>query len=267
MNYSDVSQHDEKRGRWYCTASDRSDLSEQRAACSVKYQMARKIPIPAGANLRLRSFAELSGTNWTTGRTLIEALRPWRDKPSDVVLDLGCGTSPFREFFPAAAYCGFDRGAGADVVADICSIPARTGCADIVLLFHALGDVENPSQALGEVRRVLKPGGRVLILESTCYPPHDLPYDFYRFMPNGLISLASREGLKLDKLTWLGGLFTRFASLINKFLLARVILIPGMTFPARALIVLVNVLCAMGDGITRSERLAESYLAELVHAD
>jgi SAM-dependent methyltransferase len=232
--------------------------------------VARRIatrPLSAPGRLRFSSFADLSGTSWTTGRKLIAALRPWRDKPSDVVLDVGCGSSPFREFFPATAYCGFDRGAGADVVADMCSIPARSGCANIVLLFHALGDVEDPPEALREVRRVLKPGGRVLILESTCYPPHDLPCDFYRFMPNGLISLASREGLKLDKFTWLGGLFTRFASLINKFLLARIALIPGMTFLARALIILVNVFCVLGDSVARSERLAESYLAEFVHAD
>jgi SAM-dependent methyltransferase len=183
------------------------------------------------------------------------------------VLDVGCGDSPFRAFFPATTYCGFDRGAGADVIADISSIPAKSGCADIVLLFHVLGDLERPSETLREIHRVLKPGGRALILESTCYPPHDLPYDFYRFMPNGLNSLAAREGLQLDKFTWLGGLFTRFASLINKFLLARLTMIPGLNLVAMALIILVNLLCVIGDRVTRSERLAESYLAEFVHGE
>ena len=45
------------------------------------------------------------------------------------------------------------------------SIPLKTGYADTAVVSYALCTIPEPSAALGEIRRILKPGGRLLFLE------------------------------------------------------------------------------------------------------
>jgi SAM-dependent methyltransferase len=50
--------------------------------------------------------------------------------------------------------------------ADAMALPFRSGTFDVVLLVHLLHLVDDAQRALGEIRRVLSPGGRVLISAS-----------------------------------------------------------------------------------------------------
>jgi ubiquinone/menaquinone biosynthesis C-methylase UbiE len=45
------------------------------------------------------------------------------------------------------------------------NIPLESGYADTAVVSYALCTIPNPSAALGEIRRILKPGGRLLFLE------------------------------------------------------------------------------------------------------
>jgi ubiquinone/menaquinone biosynthesis C-methylase UbiE len=45
------------------------------------------------------------------------------------------------------------------------NIPLETGYADTAVVSYALCTIPNPLAALGEIRRILKPGGRLLFLE------------------------------------------------------------------------------------------------------
>ena len=51
------------------------------------------------------------------------------------------------------------------VLGDIEKVPLKDGSVDVVLLSQALHHAENPRQALAEAHRILRPGGRVLILD------------------------------------------------------------------------------------------------------
>ena len=44
-------------------------------------------------------------------------------------------------------------------------IPLRDGCADAVLLAHVFHELEDPDATMGEVMRVLRPRGRVVIVD------------------------------------------------------------------------------------------------------
>ena len=99
--------------------------------------------------------------------------------PGDVVVDLGCGTGDLSELaaargarvvavdFAARMLAGL-RGRGiaaAPLRADAARLPLRDGCADVLLSAFVLRNVVNLETALREAARVLRPGGRLVLLE------------------------------------------------------------------------------------------------------
>ncbi|HTY09204.1 MAG TPA: methyltransferase domain-containing protein [Candidatus Edwardsbacteria bacterium] len=93
------------------------------------------------------------------------------------VLDLGCGDGValerLRQELPDAALLGLDfsavalgrvRGRGLDaLLGDCASLPLRPAYADLVVASEVLEHVADVPAALAEARRVLKPGGTLLI--------------------------------------------------------------------------------------------------------
>jgi SAM-dependent methyltransferase len=73
-----------------------------------------------------------------------------------------------KRFLQSAARKGYYSAdinpALADHVADIMQIPFPEEYFDYILCSHVLGHVENESQAINEMYRVLKPGGEVLVM-------------------------------------------------------------------------------------------------------
>ncbi|MBI4867590.1 MAG: class I SAM-dependent methyltransferase [Candidatus Wallbacteria bacterium] len=84
-------------------------------------------------------------------------------------LDLGAGTAPFaralEQAWPGLRMVAVDVVADdtAHVVADAESLPFANGTADLVSAFHLLQHVPDPRRMLSEVRRVLRPGGVLLV--------------------------------------------------------------------------------------------------------
>jgi len=198
------------------------------------------------------------------GRYLLPELRKIAQTNPGAVLDLACGESPFRDIFAGVDhYIRVDRTKADDAVimGDMLSVPLEDGSVDMVLLFQAITDVPDPGDVLAEVRRLLRPGGRLVVFESMAYPEHDLPHDFYRLMPQGLCTLASRAGLECDAVIYLGSIFTRFASLWNTFLIGRLVNY-RLTRPlGRIGIATSNLLFGGLDALLPSGYLASDYLA------
>lgn len=104
-------------------------------------------------------------------------------------LDIGCADSPYSSFFPNRV--GFDilPGRGVDVVGDAHALPFESHTFEQVLCTEVLEHMHTPSQAIAEMHRVLKPGGKIILTTRFIFPLHDTPGDYFRFTKYGLAHL------------------------------------------------------------------------------
>ncbi len=121
-----------------------------------------------------------------------KAARLARVPASAAVLDIGARDGGLRSFLPSGVkYQGIDIApefAGPDVlIQDISNgIPFPDGAYDFVFCIEVLEHVPNPYGTLGEIHRVLKPGG-VLVLSV----PN--PYHFKEIIWN-VLRIPDRQG-------------------------------------------------------------------------
>jgi SAM-dependent methyltransferase len=82
------------------------------------------------------------------------------------VLDIFCGTRPYEDLLPSQSRCiGLDvdeRYGAADVFTRE-FLPFDDSSFDLVVCYEAFQYVPDPAAAIGEIQRVLRPGGRVLV--------------------------------------------------------------------------------------------------------
>ncbi|HGM4945936.1 TPA: methyltransferase domain-containing protein [Stenotrophomonas maltophilia] len=121
----------------------------------------------------------------------------------DDVLEVGS-----RIHDPAAWWCtnrdlangqwtGIDMqaGEGVDQVADIHDLPAEWSRRfSGIVCSEVLEHVARPWLALPELRRVLQPGGLLVITTLFAFPEHGYPDDYYRYSQSGLRLLLADAG-------------------------------------------------------------------------
>jgi demethylmenaquinone methyltransferase/2-methoxy-6-polyprenyl-1,4-benzoquinol methylase len=144
-----------------------------------------------------RMFASIAGSYDVNNRVHSFGLdQRWRRftvkqagvKPGDAVLDCACGTGDLSRLFAdagAGRVVGLDyteemlvvarekRGQSVGKVAreieyvrgDAQALPFADGTFDVVSIAFGIRNVQDPAKAVGEFRRVLKPGGRLVVLE------------------------------------------------------------------------------------------------------
>lgn len=145
-----------------------------------------------------------------TPRNRFEGPVPWhltRDqityipaaRPGAIALDLGCGSGPHRPLLEALGYRyhGVDlEGADADDLVDAHALPYRDAAFDLVLSIGVLGQLEQPALAMGEMHRVLKPGGFAIGTVPSQEPFNG--HGCFNFTHVGLATLLVRAGLRVD---------------------------------------------------------------------
>lgn len=82
---------------------------------------------------------------------------------------------------------------GVHVAADAEHLPFGSGLFQRIECDAVLEHVRNPDLVMGELSRVLAPGGYVHLVTPFCHPFHQYPRDYRRFTLDGLKQLAGTE--------------------------------------------------------------------------
>lgn len=173
------------------------------------------------SRIRLREFAA-------------EAAAVGTDK-SFRVLDAGAGSTPYRDLFDHVSYeaCDLEDNGLQDYVCDIAALPMPDNTYDLVFCSQTLEHVPNPFKVMGELQRVLKPGGQLWMSAPFIYEEHVKPYDFFRYTRFAWRRMGRRAGLDVQSVDVLEGyygtlsyhLHTGYRTLPRRMVLTRVALI------------------------------------------
>ncbi len=140
------------------------------------------------------------------------------------LLDVGAGHLALRELARPYVRSYFSLDLAREhpelsVQASVFGLPFAEASFDTVILTQVLEHVPEPAQALAEVARVLRPGGRLIVSVPHLAYLHGEPFDFYRFTVFGLRYMLQKAGFAPLEETQDAGLFT-FLATIPAILLA-----------------------------------------------
>lgn len=108
--------------------------------------------------------------------------------PGGVRLNVGCGS---QSYDVKTINMDLYLGDTVDILGDLLQLPVKDEHVDIVICVGVLEHVSDPQQALSEIYRVLRFGGRIFIETPFMQTVHASPKDFYRWTPDGLRQILS----------------------------------------------------------------------------
>ncbi len=135
------------------------------------------------------------------------------------VLDAGAGESQYEPLFAGLHYVAVDLAVGdsewsyrrLDAIADLASLPLAANSFDGAVNIVTLEHVQRPAAVLAELARVLRPGGRLLLVTPLEWEEHQQPHDYFRYTRYGVAHLLAGAGLEVERLDAAGGFFRLLA--------------------------------------------------------
>jgi SAM-dependent methyltransferase len=139
--------------------------------------------------------------------------------PAGLAVDVGASMCPYRTLLTGRGLVvktlDIDDRHGADLVGTAVATGLEHESVDMVICTQVLEHVEDPSAALTEFRRVLKPGAALILSVPHVWFYHPHPNDYWRFTSEGVRSLCRRNGFAVKALMPQGGSVLTTAQVIN----------------------------------------------------
>lgn len=151
-------------------------------------------------------------------------------KSSASVLDVGCGIAPYRQLFKVSTYIGIDvKGGGlSDNIKQVTkyfdgiNIPYPKESFNVVIATEVLEHAKFPEKLVAEMKRVLRPKGKLFITMPFVWPEHGLPFDFQRYTSLKHRELLTKIGLKIISIQPTTGVFGTCGQIISDFFLREI---------------------------------------------
>lgn len=146
------------------------------------------------------------------------------------LLDLGCGKAPlYATYSPLVDDAILADWANSlhenkllDVECDITKkLPFNDSEFDTIILSDVLEHVPNPIDLTLELKRILKPGGLVLMNVPFMYWVHEAPYDYHRYTEFMLRKMVEDANMRVIKLDAIGGGWVVLIDLLSKLFMNR----------------------------------------------
>ena len=157
-------------------------------------------------------------------RRLVPAVRDAARFGKGRLLDVGCGTKPFENYFDVKQYVGIDvpsseiRDSKRDISASGMQMPFKDGFFDTVLCTEVLEHVPEPHMLLTEINRVMKKGGCLILSTPQSWSTHGAPHDYYRYTEFGLWHLAKKSGFRVVSIKSTTGTFSLIGQFLSQFI-------------------------------------------------
>lgn len=147
---------------------------------------------------------------------------------SGVLVDLGCGKAPLyhaynnlvKEVICVDWANSFHKNPYLDIIQDL-NEPIKMGnnSCDTIILSDVLEHIREPKALVGEMNRILRKDGKILMNVPFYYWLHEQPFDFFRYTQFALEYFAKESGLKILKLEPYGGSVEIMADVLSKQLI------------------------------------------------
>lgn len=135
-------------------------------------------------------------------REALVAAATWIPPDAAVLVDLGCGAMPYRPIFAPLVrrYVGVDLPRNPEAHVQMPTdgrVPLADASVDVVLSSQVLEHVESPAAYLAECRRILRPGGLLILSTHGYWLYHPDPTDYWRWTSSGLVRQLHLAGLEV----------------------------------------------------------------------
>lgn len=159
--------------------------------------------------------------------SILRALKMNLNLMSGDFLDVGCGRMPYRHMILSESkvtrYVGldietalvYDRVSRPDIYWDGVRMPFDDETFDSAMATEVLEHCSNPRIVLGEVYRVLRPGGTFFFTTPFLWNLHEVPHDEFRLTPFHLDRLFREIGYNQISLSAMGGWHASLAQMLG----------------------------------------------------
>ncbi len=148
-------------------------------------------------------------------RKLLQAICRHSKYMTGKMMDFGCGSKPYESLFTVDEYIGVDfHGEGhshdneqIDVFYNGKTLPFPDNHFDSVFSTEVFEHVFNLEEMVPEIRRVMKPGAKILVTCPFAIPEHEQPNDYARYSSFGLKHLFEKNSFRVIEYEKIGNHF------------------------------------------------------------